>query len=39
MDFLWIESDAKILADGIFSALRFLHNNQFMHLDLKPTVN
>jgi len=38
IDFPWLENDAKIVAEGILSALEFMHFHELMHLDLKPTV-
>ena len=39
IDSPWLESDVRMVTEGIFSALQFMHRHRFMHLDLKPTVN
>ncbi|RPB20291.1 hypothetical protein L211DRAFT_525811 [Terfezia boudieri ATCC MYA-4762] len=34
----WLEGDAKILGRQLFTSMKFMHDNQLMHLDLKPGV-
>ena len=39
MDFPWPEGAVRIVAQQLFEALKLMHDNQRLHLDLKPTVN
>lgn len=35
---LWSEVDAKILSQQLFMRMQYMHENNLMHLDLKPGV-
>ncbi|KAF8417354.1 kinase-like domain-containing protein [Tirmania nivea] len=38
MNELWSEDDAKFLGRQLFTRMKFMHENNLMHLDLKPGV-
>lgn len=39
LDFSWSEGDVRIVARGLFQALKLMHQDNRMHLDIKPAVN